>query len=202
MSVTGYWILGAVPSAAVERLRADLPAQSDDPEDLSWWQAMDNAALAEPQARGYGSHCPTDEALRFSEMLDARRTDFDADACFDVLADRADEDRFVAAIRKGDPVATLYYGLGFEAAYALPGRAGCFLLTGDEVPVVAPTVETILTMDPHRRSDVLTRMRAWLEVVGDASDDFDVEALIDEPLRILRHAKEHGLGALGIMQWY
>ena len=202
MSVTGFWIIAAVPSTAVEQLRADLPTPPPEPEDLSWWKNMDDAPLAEPESRGFGRHCPTDAVLRFTDNFEALHPDLDADACMNLLADLTDEDRFVASIRRGDPATTLYYGLGFDASHALPGRFGCFLLTAEEVTTAVPTVEAILTMDPKRRAQAVARMCAWLEVAGDESADFNVEELIDEPLRILLRAKEHGRGAIGLMQWY
>jgi hypothetical protein len=202
VSVTGFWIIGAVSSSGVEQLRAALPAQSPDSEDLSWWQAMDEAALAEPEERGFGRHCATGAAQRFAEAIEARRPELDQDACMDLLAALTDEDRFVASIRKGDPVAALYYGLGFEASYALPGRSGCFLLTAGDVAAAAPVVDGTLTMDARRRAQVLDRVRAWLEVAGDPGSDFDIDALIGGPRRIVQRALEHGRGALGMVCWY
>jgi hypothetical protein len=181
MSVTGFWIAAAVPSAAVSHLCADIPGEPQAPEDLSWWQAMDSASLAEPESRGYGRRCPTDAVLRFCEMHDARRPDFDVDACMDLLADVPEQGRFVTSIRKGDPVAALYYGLGFEAALAMSGRSGCFLLTAEEVSEAAQATDTVLAMDPVGRASVAARISAWLQVTGDAPDNFDIEGLIDGP---------------------
>lgn len=202
MSVTGFWIVAAVPSPAVSQLRAGIPGEPQEPEDLSWWQVMDTTALAEPESRGCGPHCPTDAVLRFCEMIDARRPDFDVDACTDLLTHIPAQDRFVASIRKGDPVAALYYGLGFEAAVAMPGRSGCFLLTAEEVPDTARATDTILAMDPVQRASVATRINAWLQVTGDAPNDFDVEGLIDGPGQVLSRANQSAQGALGIVQWY
>lgn len=202
MSVHGFWIVAAVPSAAVSQLRAGISGEPLEPEDLSWWQAMDSEALAEPESRGYGRHCPTDAVLRFSEMIDARRPDFDVDACMDLLVDVPEQDRFVASIRKGDPVAALYYGLGFEAALAMPGRSGCFLLTAEQVLDAARATDTILAMYPARRASVAARISAWLQATGDAPDDFDIEDLIDGPGRILKRASRSSQGALGLVQWY
>ena len=202
MSVTGFWIIGAASSSSIEQLRAALPIQPAEREDLSWWQVMDEAALAEPRERGFGQYCATDTVHRFADGLEIRRPDLDQDACMEVLGAMTDEDRFVASIRKGDPVAALYYGLGFEASYALPGRSGCFLLTAAEVVATAPTVHAALIMDAPRRAQVLDRVRAWLAVAGDAGSGFDVEALIDGPQRVLQRALEQGQGALGIVCWY
>jgi hypothetical protein len=202
MSVTGFWIVAAVPSPAVSQLRAGIPGEPQEPEDLSWWQVRDTTALAEPESRGCGPRCPTDAVLRFCEMIDARRPDFDVGACMDLLTHIPAQDRFVASIRKGDPVAALYYGLGFEAAVAMPGRSGCFLLTAEEVPDTARATDTILAMDPVRRASVATRINAWLQVTGDAPNDFDVEGLIDGPGQILGRANQSAQGALGIVQWY
>ena len=202
MSVTSFWIVAAVPSPAVSQLRAGIPGEPQEPEDLSWWQVMDTTALAEPESRGCGPHCPTDAVLRFCEMIDARRPDFDVDACMDLLADLPEQDRFVASIRKTDHVAALYYGLGFKAALAMPGRSGCFLLTAEEVPDTARATDTILAMDPEQHERVVARINAWLQVTGDAPNDFDVQGLIDGPGQILRRASQNAQGALGIVQWY
>ena len=187
MSVTGFWIIAAVPSTAVEQLRADVPAQCPEPQDLSWWQNLDQAPLAEPESHGFGRCCPTDAVLRFTANFEALRPDLGTDACMDLLADLTDADRFVTSIRKGNRAAT---------------RSGCFLLDVEEVAALAPAVAAILTIGAERRAQAFARMRAWLEVAGDESADFDVEALIDESLRILQRAKELGRGAIGLMQWY
>lgn len=202
MSVTGFWIIGVVSTSDIEQLHAALPVQPPESEDLAWWQAMDEAALAEPEERGFGRHGATGAVQRFADGMAARRPDLDQDACMELLAALTDEDRFVASIRKGDPAAALYYGLGFEASYALPGRSGCFLLTAGDVVTAAPVFDRTLTMDAGRRARVLDRVRAWLEVEGDPGSDFDVDALIDGPRRIVRRALEQGRGAFGTVCWY
>ena len=95
MSVTGFWIIGAVSPSSVEQLRAAYPVQPAETEDLSWWQAMDEAALAEPEERGFGRHCATDAVQRFTDAIEARRPDLDREACMEALAALTDEDRFV-----------------------------------------------------------------------------------------------------------
>lgn len=120
----------------------------------------------------------------------------------DVLGSLADEDRFVASIRKGDPVAAFFYGLGFAASSMLPGRSGCFLLTAAEVAACSPAVEAALTLDAPGRARVLDRISAWFAAVGDAGSSFEAEELIGGPRRILQRASEQGQGALGIMCWY
>lgn len=202
MSVTGFWIIGVVPSSRIEQLRGALLPFPADGEDLSWWRAMDEAPLAEPEERGFGRHCATDAAQLFSDGIEGCRPDLDQEAWVEALSDVIDEDRFVTSIRKGDPVAALYYGLGFARSRALPGRAGCFLLTAPEVTVAAPTFESALDMSAPRRVQVLDRVRAWLEVVGDAGSEFDAGELIDGPLGIFRRASAQGLGVLGVVCWY
>lgn len=206
MSVTGYWIAGAIAPAAVERLRERFtPSPPTEPEeDLSWWRAMDEARLAEPEYLHRGPHCPTDAVTRFSEMIGARvpGADEDINACIDAVAEVGEEDDFVASVRKGDPVAALFYGLGFAAARTLPGRFGCFLLTADEVLAAVPAARALLTMDAFRRAQVLARIYAWLEVAGDVSADFDADGLIDGIPQLLLRAAELGRGAVGVVQWY
>jgi hypothetical protein len=206
MSVTGYWIAGAIPPAAVEKLRdrfTPLPPAEPD-EDLSWWRAMDEATIAEPESLHRGPHCPTDAVARFTEMIGARvpAADDDINACIDAVAEVDEEDDFVVSVRKGDPVAALFYGLGFAAARTLPGRFGCFLLTADEVLAAVPAAHSFLSMDAFRRAQVLARIYAWLEVAGDVSADFDANGLIDGIPRILLRAAELGRGAVGVVQWY
>ncbi len=205
MSVTGFWIVGAITSAAVQRLRGLFPPPPvETAEDLALWQAMDEATIAEPELAYNRPYLPTDVVLRFLEMTGARTPEADADieTCIKAVAEVEDEDRFVASIRKGDPVAALFYGLGFTAARTLPGRFGCFLLTADEVVAALPAARAILTMDASRRAQVLARIYAWLEVAGDESTDFDAGGLVDGVPRILLRAAELGRGAVGVVQWY
>jgi hypothetical protein len=203
VSVTGFWIGGAITPEAVEGLRERVPglvtasARPGDADDLSWWRAMDDAPLAEP-----GFACrPSAAAVRFMEAVDAGVPDMDAEACVNAVGEVADEDRFVAAMRKGDPVAALFYGLGFAAARTLPGRSGCFLLTPDEVRAAVPAASAILGMDARRRARVAARIRAWLEVSGD-EPDLDVDELVDGMPRMLLRAADLGRGAVGVVQWY
>lgn len=205
MSVTGYWIVGAIIPAAVERLRGLFPPPPPETaEDLASWQALDEATIAEPELACNRPYLPTDAVLRFLEMTGARvpEADADIDTCIKAVAEVEDEDCFVVSIRKGDPVAALFYGLGFAAARTLPGRFGCFLLTADEVVAVLPAARAILTMDAPRRAQVLARIYAWLEVAGDVSIGFDAGDLLDGVPRILLRAAELGRGAVGVVQWY
>jgi hypothetical protein len=123
---------------------------------------MDDAPLTEPEHRGLVRYA----VFRFTDNFEALRPDLDADACMDLLADLTGEDRFVTSIRKGDPAAALYYGLGFDASHALPGRSGCFVLTANEVAAATPAVVSILTMDADRRSQAVARMRASTNLCG------------------------------------
>jgi len=121
---------------------------------------MDVEAIFEPESKGYGRHTPTDAAAGFAELVDRLRPDHDADACMELLSDLPEEDRYVIAVRKGDPVAALYYGLGYRAAHALPGHFGCFLLTADQARAAFPEIEAALAPSPEQLDHVRTRIRS------------------------------------------
>jgi hypothetical protein len=163
---------------------------------------MDDAALAEPADFGHGSHCPTGATLRFAKAIEAHRPDPEfRDGHFDAFASASDPESFHIGVRKGDPVAALYYGLGFGASRRLPGRFGCFLLDAAEVRSALPELEVLLDRSGPQRQAFSVRCAAWLSVMAD-NPDLDPLVLLDGPLRVLRHANERGLGTIGVMQWF
>lgn len=83
----------------------------------------------------------------------------------------------------------------------LPGRFGDFLLSADEVRAALPRAEEALLLSGTQRREVLTRITAWMTVMGDAPD-FDAAELIDAPLRVLRLATETASGATAFSHWY
>lgn len=207
MSSTGYWIIAAAPPDTVHRLRKDLPAHAFDPPshdaDVSWWQAMDQADLVDSAPKpGYTAPGPSDAAFRFADTLITDRPDDDAlDTCLASLTHAPQDEIFHVGVRKGDPVAALYYGLGFADARLLPGRFGCFLLEPHAIDATLTTIGHL----PHRphvsRKVFKTRVAAWLAAVSDDAD-LDPFTLLDGPLRVLRRAQELRVGAIGLMQWF
>lgn len=211
MSVTGFWIVGVVPDSEIVRFRRAFPGHaaisSPAPgftDQLDWWRRQDQAVtFFEP-----GAHRPqpTAGALRLHDLIDlTRAADEQAEAMKDELLNlvprQEGADLFCAAARKGDPAAALQYALGPGAAYALPGWFGDFILDANEVRGAIPAVETALALPPVQRKAVEARITEWMSAMTDASDHGAGE-LIDGPLRVLRRAAEHGLGAVGLTRWY
>lgn len=61
---------------------------------------MDDAALAEPAERGYGSRCPTDATLRFAEAIEEQRPDPEfRDRCVDAFTAAGDPEIFHVGVR-------------------------------------------------------------------------------------------------------
>ena len=127
ISQTGYWIIGAFGQDALDALLERVDASAFEPMpsglDVGWWHAMDEVGVVEPAHLGHGTACPTDPAVLFQEELLGLCPDM-LDACIAAVGEVGEEDRFEVAVRKGDAVAALFYGLGSAAALSLPGRAG------------------------------------------------------------------------------
>ena len=206
MSSTGYWFIGTAAPGTVERLRTTLPLA--DFESLpayaahDWWQAMDDCDLLAPLQSGYTYPGPSDAAWRFAERLEYQRPDPDVrDACLRALEDTPKSEFFQVGVRKGDPVAAVYYGLGYNDAYRLPGRFGCFLLNPDAVRTRLTRLDHLPEQPAVGRERFAERTGAWLAAVSD-EPDLDPLTLLDGPLRVLRQADERGSGAIAFMQWF
>lgn len=202
MSVTGFWIMGAVPPTVLTSLCADVnPAQFEPPDgtvSLEWWAAMDHEAITAP---GPG-RLPSDAARRFEDNLDCLVPDDGAiERCIDALNETIDDGTFVEGARKGSPFATLCYGLTFDAARRLPGRGGCFLLDPAEASTTLASIGPILTEPPGGRTAFTERADAWSDVMTDAGG-LDTLNLLDGPLRVLRRADETGSAVIAVTQWY
>ncbi|MFF8864852.1 hypothetical protein ACF08B_22665 [Streptomyces sp. NPDC015139] len=115
----------------------------------------------------------------------------DEDGALHVLAwwDRFDARvaPFAAAIRKDNPVAALFHGLGPERAGTLPGWAGDAVLSAAAVRHRLPRVEAVLALAGEERTRALAR-------IGDWPGDEDPRQLLDGPLRVWREAASAGLG--------
>lgn len=202
VSVTGCWIVGAVPADVLKSLRADINTAQFEPldgtVDLEWWSAMDHAAIEEP---GPG-HLPSEAALLFGENIDRILDDEAVDRCIDTFNEAIDDGIYVETARKGSPFAALCYGLTFDAARRLPGRGGCFLLDPGEVSAVLASIGPILEQPPGGRAAFTERANAWCDVMTDAAGSIDTLNLLDGPLRVLRRADETGSGVISVTQWY
>lgn len=201
MSSTGYWFVGTAAPETIARLRKDLPAASFAPlpedADVTWWRTMDQATLLAPPDPRYTYPGPSEAARRFVETLDELRPDPESRyACLRALEETPPAEIFHLGIRKGDPVAALFYGLGFADAARLPGRFGCFLLKPDDVRTSLAAIDGL----PGQPS-FAARTSAWLSAVSD-EPDLDPHTLLDGPLRVLRLARERQVGAIGFMEWY
>ena len=206
MSATGYLFVGTAEPEVVDRLRRTVPDTTFAPlaedADLAWWRTMDDAALLAPPDPRYTCPGPSEPAIRFVETLDALRPDPAVlDTCLTALAETPESEFFHVGVRKGDPVAALYYGLGFADARRLPGRLGCFLLDADQVRSSLARIEHLPECPLIGREKSKARTAAWLSAVSD-EPGLDPDVLLDEPLRILRLAHERSVGAIGLMQWY
>ncbi|MEU1616193.1 hypothetical protein ABZ479_02700 [Streptomyces sp. NPDC005722] len=205
MSVTGVWVVGAVPDDVVRaHARTSRPAARDEelpPElarALAWW------------AEGADKTCPVKDdpaALRFAELVDSASAAEDdeptltlQEELMHLMPQIEGEGPFAAAACSAGPVAALVYALGPAASAQLPGRFGEFLLTHDELAAALPGAERALDLSGARREHVLARAADWMGALGDP--EFDAAELLDTPLRVLRHAARSGHGAAAFSRWY
>jgi hypothetical protein len=155
---------------------------------------------------GLSGPVPKEQALRLQDALDVMRpADDQHEAIKEDLLQRVPQGEgvglFCASTRKGDPFAALDYALGPEVMAQLPGWCGEFLLDAADVRAALPGAEAALGLPPERRGHVEERIRDWLEGMTDGAAH-DLDDLVDGPLRVLRHAAQHGLGAAGLTLWY
>lgn len=206
MSSTGYWLVGAARPEIVDHLRRTLPTALFEPlpedADLGWWRAMDQGDLLAPPEPGYTFPGLSRAAWRFAESFEAQRPDPDArDVCMNAFEQIPQAGIYHVGVRKGDPVAAVYYGLGYHDAHVLPGRFGCFLLAPGDVRTALAGLEHLPDQPVIGRAAFEERTAAWLSAAAD-EPGLDPSGLLEGPLRILRHAREQHLGAIGFMQWY
>lgn len=213
MSITGAWIIGALPDEATEdapraAVHAGPPQPPSTPVDLSGglarWRSRAQESLFSMSETG--SWRADDDAVRLSGFLDSCHDDSEpAAALRDAVMERfpahGTEGLFAAVARKAGPFSALAYALGPDATLQLPGWFGDFLLTAEEVRAQLPAAEQALALTGTRRRNAVERIHAWLTVLGDAPDH-DAEELLDGPLRVLRHAARTGQGAAGQVRRY
>jgi hypothetical protein len=204
MSVTGVWVVGALTDEDLMATLAEFASQPPPPgpgvglaPGVEWWRGRGDADLF---ASG------GDEARRLAAFFESVQDDSPVmerfrDAVMDCFPSEQGPGVFAAAARKASPSAALCYALGAEAALRLPGLFGDFLLDSAEVRVILPVAEEALALTGPRRDRTTARARQWLNDLGDDSEH-DVDALLDGPLRVLRHAAANGFGAAGQWRWY
>ena len=205
MSSTGYWIVGAAAPQHVERLRLATPTASFRPlpadADLDWWTVMDRADLLASQP-GYTDPGPSEAAWKFAQTLEAERPDPGArDVLMHAFEEIPQTSIWHVGVRKGDPVAAVYYGLGYRDACLLPGRFGCFMLDPYEVRTALSGLEHLPAEPAVGRRAFVQRAAAWLTAVSD-EPELDATTLLEGPIGVLRHARDENLGAIGLMQWF
>ncbi|MEE1783224.1 hypothetical protein PUR71_09890 [Streptomyces sp. SP17BM10] len=208
MSATGVWVVGTLTDEQVRELLLAAVRSSPSPPppsaptgvtaELAWWRGLGGESLFTERAAGEGGWVATEGAFRLYRFLDGCQDDSDAveelrDAVMEQFPAQEGEGLFAAAARKANPFWALAYALGADAALLLPGWFGDFLLTSAQVRACLPRAEEALALTGARRREVIERVHAWLDGLGD-DPAHDADALLDGPLRVLRHAARTGRG--------
>ncbi|WP_128789083.1 MULTISPECIES: hypothetical protein [Streptomyces] len=215
MSVTGVWVVGALPDEkARDLLRtavpdspwAPVPTHRDASAELAWWRSTAQSPLFSVSKSWPGGWVVDDDAFRLSAFLDtcydeSEHAETLRDTVMDLFPREAGESLFAATARKAGPFSALAYALGPDSTLRLPGRFGEFLLDAGHVRAELPAAEEALALTGARRRDAVERIRAWMTGLGDAPAH-DADELLDGPLRILHHAAHTGQGAAGVVRWY
>ncbi|WP_143675840.1 hypothetical protein [Streptomyces milbemycinicus] len=207
MGLSGFWLMGALGDAEVAELAPlavpAIEATAARSAAVGTWSRWERDA-----ARGGGAvpvwredGYTTEAALHLYNMVD--------DSAFDAMDttgklhimnwwDRLDTDPvepFFESVRKDNPVAALFHGLGPERAAMLPGWAGDAVFPADEVRRRLPAAEAALAVSGAERERALARIDDW-------PGEKEAEALLDGPLRVWRETAEAGLGLLASRIWH
>lgn len=218
MSATGVWVVGTVGDEQVRELvlaagRSAPPSPAASPSgpgevaaELAWWRGLAGKSLFTERPGGEGGWAATEDALRLYRFFDACQDGSDAveelrDAVMERFPAQEGAGLFAATARKANPFWALAYALGAEAALQLPGWFGDFLLDSAQVRARLPRAEQALALTGARRREVVERIHGWLDGFGD-EPAHDADALLDGPLRVLRHAARTGQGVAGQTRWY
>ncbi|MFJ8107093.1 hypothetical protein [Streptomyces sp. NPDC096132] len=215
MSVTGVWIVGAVPDHKVRDLLSGAVQDSSPPPtqvrcdvagELAWWRGKAQVSLFSTSTSTADDWSAQEDALRLSTFFDACHDDSDdAEKLREVVMDQfppdIEEGLFVATARRANPFSALAYALGPDATLRLPGWFGDFLLDAEQVRAQLPAAEEALTLTGTPRRDAIERIHAWMTGLGD-DPTHDADGLLDGPLRVLRHAARTHQGAAGQVRWY
>ncbi|MEU9400173.1 hypothetical protein [Streptomyces sp. NPDC048242] len=211
----GAWVIGTLPDRRIgELLRAavraspptPMPSYVHVPGELDWWRSTAPESLFSASESSPGSWAAGADACRLSAFFDGCQDHSDAvealgDAVMDAFPPEGAEGLFAAVARKAGPFSALAYALGPDAVLGLPGWFGDFLLPAEEVRARLPEAEEALDLTGARRREAVERIHRWMTALGD-DPDHDAEALLDGPLRVLRHAARTGQGAAGLVRWY
>ncbi|MEU1800518.1 hypothetical protein [Streptomyces sp. NPDC019937] len=206
VGMSSFWAVGALAAEDIaelaRRAAPAIAAAAARPSAIAAWGRWERDA-----ARGGGAvqvwrpdGYNTEEALRLYDMVNDSAFDaMDSDHELHVMEwwDRFDPDiePYIAAVRKDNPVAALFHGLGPARAAALPGWAGDVVLTSDEVRRLLPAVEGALAVTGAERARVLARIDDW-------PGDKEPEDILDGPLRAWRNAAGAGAGLLAARVWF
>ncbi|MGP4024652.1 hypothetical protein [Actinomadura sp. 3N407] len=215
LSVTGTWLVGAIPDREANELLARFSDALSGPgpmqprafaEALEWWTTAGEQEGFFERVPGKDWERATDAAYRLASLVDGANPETELseaawDACMDLMGDEGEDALLGVAARKASPVAALCYALGAESMSMLPGRFGNFLLSHAEVLAGLPRAERALQPAGARRAQTLQRIGTWMKEMGD-EPNFDAEKLLDGPLRVLRHAAATGYGAAAFTRWY
>ncbi|MFD8734110.1 hypothetical protein ACFV06_04235 [Streptomyces sp. NPDC059618] len=215
MSVTGVWIVGALPDEALRDLpraavqglsSAPLSMPEDVSGELAWWESRAKESMFRKSATSPGSWRAEEDAFRLHAFLDACRDDSEEmealrDAVMDRFPPHGEEGLFAAVARKACPFSALAYALGPDAVRRLPGWVGDFLLDAEQVRARLPAVAATLDLTGARRRDAVERIHAWMTGLGD-DPHHDADELLDGPLRVLRHAAHTGQAVAAQVRWY
>ncbi|MFF3446484.1 hypothetical protein ACFYXJ_04980 [Streptomyces sp. NPDC002667] len=215
MSVTGVWVVGALPDETVRSLpRAAVQAFSSESSsalpdvsgEWAWWESRAQESMFSKSSTSQGSWRAGEDAIRLRAFLDTRRDESEeAEALRDAVMDRfpreGEAGLFAAVARKACPFSALAYALGPEAVRRLPGWFGEFLLDAEQVRARLPAAEKTLALTGARRRDAVERIHAWMAGLGD-DPHHDADELLDGPLRVLRHAARTGQAVAAQVRWY
>jgi hypothetical protein len=213
MSVTGMWIIGAIPDSEATDLLVQLsvaaarePVSAAFPELAAWWNGGGDQETFFGTIPGRPWERDTDAADRLMTLVNVANPENEAsesvwDACLGLMSDSEDGAVFVASARKASPVAALCYALGAARMALLPGTFGNFLLHHSDIGEGIHHAEQALQLSDGRRAAAIKRMRVWLHEMGDAPQ-FDCDGLLDGPLRVLRYAAATGQGVAAFSRWY
>ncbi|GAB2854635.1 hypothetical protein GCM10022221_62680 [Actinocorallia aurea] len=213
MSVTGMWIIGAIPEPDATDLSIRLSAaQEHEPSSASfadlaaWWNRGGDGEEFFGAVPGRPWERDTEAASRLMTLVDLADPGSEESAsvwddCLKLMSSSEDGAVFVASARKASPVAALCYALEAARMALVPGTFGNFLLRGGDVNDGLRRIESAFDLSDGRRAEAVHRMRVWMEEVGDAPE-FDGEGLLSGPLRVMRYAAANGQGVAALSRWY
>ncbi|GHE06334.1 hypothetical protein [Streptomyces alanosinicus] len=206
MGLSSWWAVGALSDEEVAELAPvagpvirEMGESTSARDAWSRWErdaARGDGAVPVWRPDGYN----TEEALHLYDMVNASAFDaLDGSCALHIMEwwERFDEDvePSITSVRKDNPVAALFHGLGPRRARVLPGWAGDAVLTAAEVRHHLEAVESVLALSGAERKLVLRRIEDW-------PGDKEPVGILDHPLRVWRQAAAAGLGLLSCRIWF